>query len=336
MSKLFRYKNGQWRLYRTPETLITTAEVSSLALANDSLWLLGLGDEVQKFDYSDNRWIKYDGLNFECETRDGKQWFVSVDEGVISFDGTQWLRYGMEDGSLTFPRALMCTRRGDLWAVGAHNGSAATACFDGTRWTVKSHTNLNAQVLDYRAVFEASNGDLWFSTYVDGVRHGNGGPLRYSPAAGPPEEDAAWRLYGGDHHTSYGFAQTADGTLYSGSYLGAAQLSQEAWIPIVALRGKRIDTVCSSAEGKGLWPGTDHSVKVEVEDNGVGIPANNLVRIFAHGFSSHNGKHSLGLHSGALAAMEMGGTLSAHSDGPGKGARFTLELPLRPKTKQPR
>jgi len=41
-----------------------------------------------------------------------------------------------------------------------------------------------------------------------------------------------------------------------------------------------------------------------------------------------------GLHSGALAARELGGSLTARSDGSNQGAVFTLELPLRP-SKQP-
>jgi signal transduction histidine kinase len=69
-------------------------------------------------------------------------------------------------------------------------------------------------------------------------------------------------------------------------------------------------------------------VKIEVADNGIGILAENLARIFQHGFSSRKGGHGFGLHSGALAAKELGGALTAHSDGPGSGATFTLELPL--------
>jgi len=38
-------------------------------------------------------------------------------------------------------------------------------------------------------------------------------------------------------------------------------------------------------------------------------------------------------HSGAIAAKELGGSLSAFSDGPGTGARFVLELPLKPRAK---
>jgi PAS domain S-box-containing protein len=69
---------------------------------------------------------------------------------------------------------------------------------------------------------------------------------------------------------------------------------------------------------------------VAVIDNGVGIPPENLTRIFNHGFTTRKDGHGFGLHSGALAAAELGGRLTAHSDGPGKGATFTLELPLQP------
>lgn len=69
-------------------------------------------------------------------------------------------------------------------------------------------------------------------------------------------------------------------------------------------------------------------VKISVIDNGVGIPAENLTRIFSHGFTTKKEGHGFGLHSGALAAKEMGGNLCVHSDGAGKGATFILELPI--------
>jgi len=74
----------------------------------------------------------------------------------------------------------------------------------------------------------------------------------------------------------------------------------------------------------------DGRVRVVVSDNGIGIPRENLTRIFSHGFTTKKDGHGFGLHSGALAAREMGGTLLAHSDGPGKGATFILELPAQP------
>jgi len=71
-------------------------------------------------------------------------------------------------------------------------------------------------------------------------------------------------------------------------------------------------------------------VRVALTDNGVGIARENLVRIFNHGFTTRTGGHGFGLHSGALAAREMGGSLTVQSDGLGCGATFTLELPMHP------
>jgi PAS domain S-box-containing protein len=68
-------------------------------------------------------------------------------------------------------------------------------------------------------------------------------------------------------------------------------------------------------------------LRVSVHDEGEGIAQQNLTRIFSHGFTTRKTGHGFGLHSCALAARQMGGTLSAHSEGPGKGATFTLELP---------
>jgi len=73
--------------------------------------------------------------------------------------------------------------------------------------------------------------------------------------------------------------------------------------------------------------GTTKTVRISVIDNGIGIPAANLTRIFEHGFTTRKEGHGFGLHNGALAAKELGGSLMVHSDGPGTGAAFTLELP---------
>lgn len=70
-------------------------------------------------------------------------------------------------------------------------------------------------------------------------------------------------------------------------------------------------------------------VEITVSDNGIGIPQENLTRIFQHGFTTRPDGHGFGLHSGALAAREMGGSLSVHSDGLGRGAAFTLSLPFQ-------
>lgn len=71
---------------------------------------------------------------------------------------------------------------------------------------------------------------------------------------------------------------------------------------------------------------TQERVCIEVIDNGCGIPPELLTRIFQHGFTTRPGGHGFGLHASVLAANELDGSLHAYSDGPGTGARFTLEI----------
>ncbi len=73
----------------------------------------------------------------------------------------------------------------------------------------------------------------------------------------------------------------------------------------------------------------DGRVRVAVADTGHGIAAAELVRVFHMGVTTRAEGHGFGLHSAANAATEMGGRLWAESEGPGRGARFVLELPIR-------
>lgn len=72
----------------------------------------------------------------------------------------------------------------------------------------------------------------------------------------------------------------------------------------------------------------NNCINIIVEDNGVGIPAENLKHIFSFGFSTKEDKHGFGLHNSWLLANEMGASINIKSDGPSKGAIFTLSLPV--------
>ena len=77
----------------------------------------------------------------------------------------------------------------------------------------------------------------------------------------------------------------------------------------------------------GMPPGD--LIDISVEDNGMGIAPENLTSIFSHGFTTKKDGHGFGLHSAAIAAQEVGGSLHVRSDGLGKGATFILQLPMR-------
>ncbi len=75
---------------------------------------------------------------------------------------------------------------------------------------------------------------------------------------------------------------------------------------------------------------------ITVQDNGCGIPEENLTRIFNHGFTTKPNGHGFGLHAAANAAKEMNGSLTGTSTGSNAGATFTLEIPVQvPAANQP-
>lgn len=76
-------------------------------------------------------------------------------------------------------------------------------------------------------------------------------------------------------------------------------------------------------------------IHLAVQDNGIGIPEENLVKLFQHGFTTKSDGHGFGIHSSANAAREMKGSLNVTSPGRGHGATFTLELPVADHTVQP-
>jgi len=66
------------------------------------------------------------------------------------------------------------------------------------------------------------------------------------------------------------------------------------------------------------------------KDNGVGIPEQNLERVFDKGFStkSREANYGIGLHWCANAISALGGRIWAASEGPGRGASLHVLMPL--------
>ncbi len=89
-----------------------------------------------------------------------------------------------------------------------------------------------------------------------------------------------------------------------------------------AITGEGTITIRTRAEGD--------EVAVEVEDTGVGIPAENLARIFDPGFTTRGSRMGMGM--GLLITSQIvdrhGGRLAVESE-PGTGTAFTLHLPVR-------
>jgi NO-binding membrane sensor protein with MHYT domain len=92
-----------------------------------------------------------------------------------------------------------------------------------------------------------------------------------------------------------------------------------------ALRDQTQEQRMLTVRIRAITPG---SFAIDVEDSGIGIETAVLERLFEFGFTTKKDGHGFGLHASANLAKELGGELSGQSDGPGRGARFSLRVPL--------
>ncbi|MGB0909924.1 MAG: ATP-binding protein [Nitrospirales bacterium] len=98
-----------------------------------------------------------------------------------------------------------------------------------------------------------------------------------------------------------------------------------------AIDAMKVNTENASVLTIGLVSeeGETSRVKITIRDTGAGISPDHLSRLFTQGFTTKNNGHGFGLHSAAISAKSMKGTLSVQSEGEGRGATFTLDLPRR-------
>jgi DNA-binding LacI/PurR family transcriptional regulator/signal transduction histidine kinase len=73
----------------------------------------------------------------------------------------------------------------------------------------------------------------------------------------------------------------------------------------------------------------DGRIRVDVQDAGEGISPEHRDAIFRYGFTTKRDGHGFGLHTCANYMKQMGGSITASSDGVGRGATFTLWIAAR-------
>ncbi|MCP9236128.1 hybrid sensor histidine kinase/response regulator transcription factor [Lewinella sp. JB7] len=167
IAKLFAYfPDGSWSVYKAPQYPIPANRVILQRSANGKLWLAGYKSKLLLLDLSFAQWLTYDGLSFQFAIGDGEEWYVAHDKRVVRREGDDWKGFGVTDGLMDTPVRLLRTSRGQVWAAGSHRGKAATARWRNDRWDLQLHPTLSWGI-DYRAVFEARDGSLWFGGSVD-------------------------------------------------------------------------------------------------------------------------------------------------------------------------
>jgi signal transduction histidine kinase/ligand-binding sensor domain-containing protein len=273
--KLYAYSDGHWRTYEPPDIPIPSSRNVLTQSAGGALWVIGSNNEAYRVDYQTPRWLTLEDLNYQWESSNGDEWFLHRSGRVVVHQKETWTSYGVEDGLIDTVVGLLGTRKGEVWAYGAHAGVAAVARFDGQRWTRTRHENFSYGI-DWRAAFESSDGSLWFGGAVDtdapedfrngilqfrnGVWHHHHQPGRSPHTAGA--EDPATLLPGASRtdrpiEKFACFGESRDGRVWAGrnvvvSYDGRRWAN---FVPPPQIRLGVVETMLTTSE-KDLWIGT--------------------------------------------------------------------------------
>ncbi|WP_367389115.1 response regulator [Lewinella sp. LCG006] len=223
MAKIFAYHQGHWAVYKAPVYPVPANRVILQNSQSDQIWVAGYKSKVLLLDFSTEQWLTYENLSFQCEVAPNQEWFLERNNRLVFREGNTWTSYGVEDGLMDAPIRVIKTTQGQIWAAGSHQGYAATAVLKNGTWERHIHRELSWGI-DYRAVFEARDGSLWFGGAVDGEKvHGfySGVLQLVDPKAGK----LTWKHHpfqenGLNQANSYGIGQSKDGNIW----LGGSQL----------------------------------------------------------------------------------------------------------------
>ena len=190
------------------------------ACSGDRLWIIGEFMKIYMVDTGNERWRTYPGLHFQCESADGRRWFISEAGRVASCspDGSQWQQHGEDDGVIAMPVVVTSSSDGLIWAAGSHQEAAAVSVFNGREWRRFTFPEF-ATGIGYRSGFEAADGFMYFGASGDqrpasGMK---GGALKLKAGG---DGESLQRKYLSAPEIPYrisGFAQTPDGTVWVGA-----------------------------------------------------------------------------------------------------------------------
>lgn len=250
------------RVYPRGTLGLPLVPISLFEASSKRMWVIGRVGYVYSIDLGAEEWMTLANLHYQCETRDGRQWFIRLEQTIVSYDPAsgEWLAYDAADIQLSRVFSLTPSSHGLLWATGRHQGFAALSVFDGKRWEMRSHPEF-ARWIEPRGVSETADGTMVFGAggRVLSDVPGAGGILRYGVDGRTGRVDLT------DHHAPPGypyyataFAETPDGALWVGSTLiYRVNPETSAPEPVRGLGGENTVSMRVDHEG-ALWVAKEH------------------------------------------------------------------------------
>ena len=250
---LHKFQNGQWHIYKTPLPLPGSRIVDLIEHPQGSIWIAGQNQFVAHLDYDDTHWETIHNHHFQCQDKNGINWFLSEDKQVWAKKDQDWVTFGTKDGLMDSTSNIFLSKNGTVWAIGKHQNIAATSYYHQNHWVTTQHAKFSNSFHD-SAIDEYPQGTFYFGARGNSVNQKTqtGGLLSF--------DNQMWSSQTIDgENSAYGVGHTSDGTIWAGGYYGLRQWNGEKWAksdhPILSTN------VCEflfNDSKDNLWVGTRH------------------------------------------------------------------------------
>ncbi|MCV9387599.1 sensor histidine kinase [Reichenbachiella ulvae] len=218
--------SGQWVNYNSEDLGIKQTHIDLHVGNYNDLWIFGSKSNVYKVDMSQDKWVGYLGLNFQCQTSDGTSWFLDIDGNIIKKKNGKWIILDKTANQIEDPVSLYAAKDDIIWLVGSQDQTAAASYLKDGNWEMIIMPALSWGV-DYRAFYESKEGEIWLGATSDvhDDRKQLGGVIQIK---NPYDIENRKFTHHIPHTTAsglakqnaYGLAQSKDGRIWlGGSYL---------------------------------------------------------------------------------------------------------------------
>ncbi len=252
-SKLYSLADKGWKVYQYPEVTLPLSYIQLYLDSKENLFVFGANGSLMKLDLSNSRFCTFQGLNFTCNTPDGKYWFTTNAGTIVAGDRDlkQFTQYSSTDGLMSLVMTIRYSKKSGLWAAGSHHGKAAVARFQNGRWNMKTFPDLYLGIA-YNGICELGDSAMAFP--ANGVleldnTHYEGGFELYNYSR------SEWTNYSKERVPQRipSMVQTKDGKIwFSGNNFAVFSDSGTTSVELPAHSPNWIDDVAISPSGQ-IW-----------------------------------------------------------------------------------
>lgn len=167
-SKLYSLKNSIWKVFQYPDVTLPLSYIELTSGPENNLFVFGNDGSLLKLDLSGRNFRTFMGLNFQCNSVDGKLWFTTNTGEVVECDRNmqKFTLYSVDDGLMDMVLTMYFSKYSGLWAAGSHQGKASIARFRNNRWENKTFPELYLGIA-YNGICELGDSAIAFP--VNGV-----------------------------------------------------------------------------------------------------------------------------------------------------------------------